>query len=98
MNAPPSSTSRVPFPLPLSCVCVVGEVTLINTSADGDRPCWVLLGEGTGSILSHRKRRSLYRAGMSRAGKPCSHLLMRQLVKQGPQPAASEGWGRGCRV
>lgn len=36
-----------------------GWATFINTSADGDRPCWVLLGEGGSSVLSHRQRRSL---------------------------------------
>lgn len=36
--------------------------------------------------------------GLSKAGKPCSHLLMRQLVSQGLQPAAREGCGRGCRL
>lgn len=47
-------------------------------------------------------RGGLCGTGMSRAGEPCSHLLMRQLVRQGPQPTASEGCGRdgggGLRV
>ena len=36
-------------------------------------------------------RGGVCRTGMSKAGKPCSHLLMRQLVRQGLQPAAREG-------
>lgn len=69
MNAPPSR-APLPYtylyhaggwvpPLPTLPYHAVGWATLINTSADGDRPCWVLLGEGGSSVLSHRQRRIL---------------------------------------
>lgn len=54
--------------------------------------CW----EREGVQSSVIGRGGFCRTGVSKAGKPCSHFLMRQLVRQGLQPAAREGRGRGC--